>query len=93
VEWVHVGRRGPFYVAEGFSRSRTRFPVSLNEITFLLVYFKAMNSLLDLSRLVQVVAPPILVLVCDRFFTAPLRVVADRFVGSHGVILLCWCGD
>jgi hypothetical protein len=34
VEWVHVGRRGPFYVAEGLSRSRTRFPVSLNEITF-----------------------------------------------------------
>jgi hypothetical protein len=42
----------------------------------LLVYFKAMNSLLDLSRLVQVVAPPILVLVCDRFFTAPLRALS-----------------
>lgn len=35
-----------------------------------------MNSLLDLSRLVQVVAPPILVLVCDRFFTAPLRALS-----------------
>jgi hypothetical protein len=35
-----------------------------------------MNSPDFLLRLVQLLAPPIVVFVCERFFTAPLRVLS-----------------
>lgn len=39
-------------------------------------FLTATNSPDDLSRLVQAEAPPIVVFVCERFFTAPLRALS-----------------
>src|SRR5689334_19679537 len=38
--------------------------------------FSAMNSPEFLSRFAQALAPPIVALVCERFFTAPLRALS-----------------
>jgi hypothetical protein len=40
-------------------------------------FLTAMNSPPFLSRLVKAVAPPIFVLSCVRFFTAPLRALSQ----------------
>jgi len=55
-----------------------------------LAFLIAMNSPDGLSRLVQVVAPPIVVLVWLRFFTAPLRALSPvgLFVAIPGLLIL-----
>lgn len=47
------------------------------------VFLTAKNSPNFLLRFVHPLAPPVVVLVCDRFFTAPSGVVASRFVDGH----------
>lgn len=58
-------------------------------VFFLAGFFTAMNSPDALLRLVHVLAPPSVVFSCERFFTAPLRVIADRFIDCHWVASLC----
>lgn len=75
------------------------FPVSLNEITF-----SGASFLAGLIQGHELAARPVTLGPGRRaahpglglrplLHRAFARVVADRFVGSHRVILLCWCGD
>jgi hypothetical protein len=55
----------------------TRTPLNFFAAVFFLPgRFRAMNSPEFLSRFVQALAPPKLLFVCDRFFTAPLRALS-----------------
>ena len=63
-----------FLVFAAFFSIRT--PLNFFAAFFLVGRFSAMNSPDALLRLVQADAPPIVVLVCERFFTAPLRALS-----------------
>jgi hypothetical protein len=66
--------RGTYLAARFFS---TRTPLNfLAAFFFFPDRFNAMNSPEVRSRLVQADAPPSAVLVCERFFTAPLRALS-----------------
>jgi hypothetical protein len=69
---------------------------TLTPLNFLAAFFfagrlTAMNSPLPLLRFVQPDAPPMVVFVCERFFTAPLRALSPiGLLTAMLPLLLLW---